>query len=77
MASGFGTQGKTGRCYSFWTEFSSCMAHAADPKECRLKREDYFECLHHKKEFTALNNQMLLGNENSSQAVPSENGGGH
>ena len=55
MASGFGTQGKTGRCYAFWMEFSKCMSEAAVPKDCRPARENYFECLHHKKEFTELN----------------------
>lgn len=75
MASGFGTQGRVGRCFPFWTDFSTCMSQAADPKECRLKREDYFECLHHKKEFTALNNQ-LLGIETVPPASAEESGGG-
>jgi|TARA_B100000795_G_C22554135_1_gene343667 NADH dehydrogenase (ubiquinone) Fe-S protein 5 len=59
MSSGFGTQGKTGRCYQFWTTFSSCISTAENPKECRDARSNYFECLHHKKEFTALNEHTL------------------
>ena len=30
----------------------TAQAHAETPKDCREKREDYFECLHHKKYFT-------------------------
>lgn len=55
MASGFGTRGGPGRCHSFWVDFSQCMSHADDPTLCRLKRDDYFECLHHKKEFERRN----------------------
>ena len=30
------------------------QADAGHPKECQLKKEDYFECLHHRKEVRAL-----------------------
>ena len=42
-------------------------------------RENYFECLHHKKEFTELNNQVLSG-ETGEGGVPGSSvgdGGGH
>jgi hypothetical protein len=31
------------------------MSSTADPRECRAKGEDYFECLHHHKEYTRYN----------------------
>jgi|TARA_B110000977_G_scaffold3997_1_gene5570 NADH dehydrogenase (ubiquinone) Fe-S protein 5 len=31
------------------------MSTADDPSECGTLREDYFECLHHKKEITRQN----------------------
>lgn len=50
MASGFGITGKKGRCYDVWMDFSDCMSHCAMPAECTSRRDDYFECLHHRKE---------------------------
>lgn len=50
MASGFGVNGGPGRCYSFWLDFTKCLANADIPMECSDAREDYFECLHHRKE---------------------------
>ena len=32
-----------------------CMSTARDPSECKDFREDYLECLHHKKEFQRTN----------------------
>lgn len=32
-----------------------CMSTADDPSECVKLREDYFECLHHRKEIKRLN----------------------
>ena len=32
-----------------------CMSTAEDPSECKDVREDYLECLHHKKEFQRAN----------------------
>ena len=55
MSSGFGAKGGVGRCYPVWRELSACMSSTADPRECRAKGEDYFECLHHKKEYTRYN----------------------
>ncbi|KAL4440062.1 hypothetical protein ABPG75_003063 [Micractinium tetrahymenae] len=55
MASGFGIHGGPGRCYPIWMDFSECMSKAEDPKSCKDFRDDYLECLHHRKEFTKLN----------------------
>ncbi|OMO81924.1 Pre-mRNA-splicing factor SF2 [Corchorus olitorius] len=52
MASGWGINGNKGRCYDFWADFSECMSHCREPKDCALLREDYLECLHHSKELT-------------------------
>lgn len=38
-----------------WMDFSECMREADDPKGCRALRDDYLECLHHRKEFSRLN----------------------
>jgi NADH dehydrogenase (ubiquinone) Fe-S protein 5 len=32
-----------------------CMSTASDPSDCKDVREDYLECLHHKKEFQRAN----------------------
>lgn len=38
------------RCYPIWMDFSECMSQAEDPKSCKDFRDDYLECLHHRKE---------------------------
>ena len=63
MSSGFGARGRTGRCYPFWQDFVACMSTADSPKECYALREDYSECLHHKKEYTRMNRILLEKNE--------------
>ncbi|GKU02045.1 nadh:ubiquinone oxidoreductase subunit [Fusarium langsethiae] len=56
MASGYGMNGGVGRCFPFWQEVMGCYVvntSAADDsgkKKCGLVLEDYYECLHHKKE---------------------------
>lgn len=56
MASGFGLKGGPGRCYPFWSEFAECMRSTDDPVgECKAMRDDYIECLHHRKEFQRMN----------------------
>ena len=48
----FGAQGSEGRCYKLFLNYSVCVDKADNPREeCKLLREDYFECLHHRKEF--------------------------
>ncbi len=46
------------------------QSSAADPSECQAKREDYFECLHHKKEFAR-------ANAVTSEKLRPHSGGGH
>lgn len=51
MASGFGVWTKRGRCYELWTDLSQCVdAHANDPRSCGPFFDDYYECLHHRKQ---------------------------
>jgi len=55
MASGWGITGKKGRCYDFWLDFSECFSRCKEPRDCAPFREDYFECLHHGKEYSRRN----------------------
>lgn len=76
MASGFGLTGSAGRCYPIWMDFSECITKADDPLSCKALRDDYLECLHHRKEFTRLNTiyreyqkQLKEGVEKVKEAV--------
>lgn len=31
-------------------DFSECMSETDDPAKCRMLRDDYLECLHHRRE---------------------------
>lgn len=55
MASGFGARGGQGRCFPIWVDFEKCLAEADEPVQCKDFRDDYLECLHHKKEITRYN----------------------
>mmetsp|Transcript_8528 Transcript_8528/g.15767 ORF Transcript_8528/g.15767 Transcript_8528/m.15767 type:complete len:81 (-) Transcript_8528:81-323(-) len=55
MASGFGITGHQGRCYPIWMDFYGCMMETDKPSKCAELREDYFECLHHRKEIARYN----------------------
>eukprot|EP00887_Chlorella_sp_A99_P000514 scaffold17.g514.t1 len=80
MASGFGVSGGPGRCYPIWMDFSKCMAETDDPKACADFRDDYLECLHHRKEFTKLNvyfRESKLQQEGKSSHGHGHGGGGH
>ena len=50
QSSGFGFRGGVGRCFPVWEQFTECMSKAPEVKLCANLRDDYFECLHHKKE---------------------------
>ncbi|KAK1760985.1 hypothetical protein QBC47DRAFT_368761 [Echria macrotheca] len=56
MASGYGLHGGPSRCLPFWQELLACYVvntSAEDDsgkKKCAPALEDYYECLHHKKE---------------------------
>eukprot|EP00613_Pedinella_sp_CCMP2098_P002651 CAMPEP_0171623422 /NCGR_PEP_ID=MMETSP0990-20121206/17937_1 /TAXON_ID=483369 /ORGANISM="non described non described, Strain CCMP2098" /LENGTH=73 /DNA_ID=CAMNT_0012189623 /DNA_START=41 /DNA_END=262 /DNA_ORIENTATION=+ len=51
MSSGFGAFGGQGRCYPVWSKFNECMSTTSEVKECTVIRNDYIECLHHRREF--------------------------
>ncbi|KAI0016734.1 hypothetical protein F4780DRAFT_782970 [Xylariomycetidae sp. FL0641] len=56
MASGYGLQGGPSRCFPFWQELLACYVvntsaeDTSGKKKCGPMLEDYYECLHHKKE---------------------------
>ncbi|XP_044721946.1 NADH:ubiquinone oxidoreductase subunit [Hirsutella rhossiliensis] len=56
MASGYGMHGGPGRCFPFWQDVFACYVvnttaeDDSGKKKCAMPLEDYYECLHHKKE---------------------------
>ncbi|TPX15172.1 uncharacterized protein E0L32_004730 [Thyridium curvatum] len=56
MASGYGLHGGPSRCFPFWQEVLACYVvntsseDDSGKKKCAPILEDYYECLHHKKE---------------------------
>eukprot|EP00192_Tetraselmis_astigmatica_P023475 CAMPEP_0117668854 /NCGR_PEP_ID=MMETSP0804-20121206/11789_1 /TAXON_ID=1074897 /ORGANISM="Tetraselmis astigmatica, Strain CCMP880" /LENGTH=74 /DNA_ID=CAMNT_0005476809 /DNA_START=116 /DNA_END=340 /DNA_ORIENTATION=+ len=74
MASGFGLHGNTGRCYPFWMDFSACMEETDNPLKCNLLKEDYLECLHHRKEFARMS---AIARQEKKNAAGASAGGGH
>ncbi|KAF2860713.1 hypothetical protein K470DRAFT_247056 [Piedraia hortae CBS 480.64] len=56
MSSGYGLNGGPSRCIPFWQEFLACYMVSNNEVDksgrpiCGPAMEDYFECLHHKKE---------------------------
>lgn len=71
MSSGLGLKGNVGRCYYFFEDFASCMKTSPEPlKQCVALRNDYLECLHHKKE---LLRRFAVIEEEAAQKA----GGGH
>lgn len=77
MASGFGIHGGPGRCYPIWMDFSECMSKTEDPKKCADFRDDYLECLHHRKEFTKLNRFFREEKRQREGGDPKGHGDGH
>ncbi|KAI9823084.1 MAG: hypothetical protein M1826_000288 [Phylliscum demangeonii] len=59
MASGYGLSGGVSRCFPFWQEVLACYVvnTTADDdtgkSKCMPAVEDYYECLHHKKEVSS------------------------
>eukprot|EP00546_Thalassionema_frauenfeldii_P019899 CAMPEP_0178895162 /NCGR_PEP_ID=MMETSP0786-20121207/430_1 /TAXON_ID=186022 /ORGANISM="Thalassionema frauenfeldii, Strain CCMP 1798" /LENGTH=77 /DNA_ID=CAMNT_0020565355 /DNA_START=62 /DNA_END=295 /DNA_ORIENTATION=+ len=75
MSSGFGIKGKVGRCYPFFADYKDCLQNREDPetmKVCGPERDDYFECLHHKKEFGRV--ATVLAQQKSN--LEADSGGG-
>ncbi|KAI4113324.1 MAG: hypothetical protein LQ345_005673 [Seirophora villosa] len=56
MASGYGLSGGPSRCFPFWQELLACYVvntntdDVKGAKVCLPALEDYYECLHHRKE---------------------------
>ncbi|KAF2207863.1 hypothetical protein CERZMDRAFT_50191 [Cercospora zeae-maydis SCOH1-5] len=56
MSSGFGLAGGPSRCFPFWQEVLACYVvntsaeDVSGKKKCQPVLEDYYECLHHRKE---------------------------
>ncbi|KAL5599011.1 uncharacterized protein BROUX77_006044 [Berkeleyomyces rouxiae] len=56
MSSGYGLNGGVGRCFPFWQEVLACYVvnssseDKESKKKCAPALEDYYECLHNKKE---------------------------
>lgn len=52
MSSGYGFNGGSSRCFGEWQRFLECYTNAdtSHPVQCTPQVDDYFECLHHKKE---------------------------
>ncbi|KAH0537794.1 hypothetical protein FGG08_005476 [Glutinoglossum americanum] len=56
MSSGYGLSGGQSRCFPFWQELLACYVvntttdDDSGKKKCLPALEDYYECLHHKKE---------------------------
>ena len=48
----YGVDGNRSRCSAFWDDLMGCVEQVGRNdqwKKCQNEREDYFECLHHKK----------------------------
>ncbi|WFD34140.1 hypothetical protein MCUN1_000976 [Malassezia cuniculi] len=58
MSSGYGINGGPSRCFEFWQDFRKCYLNAESPAECKLAKDDYFECLHHTKEVSLETNKL-------------------
>ncbi|KAI9218567.1 hypothetical protein BC828DRAFT_360002 [Blastocladiella britannica] len=51
MASGFSLNGGRSRCFAFFQDLQKCHLTADEPRsQCAIYKDDYLECLHHRKE---------------------------
>ncbi|MCJ1468575.1 hypothetical protein MMC07_007204 [Pseudocyphellaria aurata] len=78
MASGFGLTGGPSRCFPFWQELLACYVvntntdDVSGAKKCLPALEDYYECLHHKKEL-ARTKALQNAYRRAQDAHPREN----
>ncbi|KAK2767522.1 hypothetical protein FQN54_003679 [Arachnomyces sp. PD_36] len=77
MASGYGINGGPSRCFPFWQELLGCYVinsaeGEAGKKKCAGAMEDYYECLHHRKE-AARTRAMQAAYRKAEAANPREN----
>jgi NADH dehydrogenase (ubiquinone) Fe-S protein 5 len=76
MSSGFGFNSGKGRCFGEFQRYIECYTNASTehPTQCTPHAEDYFECLHHKKEKTrvaAIRKQYLKNLSNEGKPAKS------
>ena len=59
-------------CCVWLQEFRECMSTSPDSSACKDLREDYMECLHHKKEITRFNalQEERVKKMKAGEAVP-------
>lgn len=78
MSSGYGLSGGPSRCFPFWQELLACYVvntntdDVSGAKKCLPALEDYYECLHHKKEF-ARTKALQYAYRRAEAAHPREN----
>ncbi|KAK2789023.1 hypothetical protein FQN52_006390 [Onygenales sp. PD_12] len=77
MASGYGLNGGPSRCFPFWQELLGCYVINAGEgetgkKKCIPPLEDYYECLHHRKE-AARTRAMQQAYRKAEASHPREN----
>ncbi|KAF7506070.1 hypothetical protein GJ744_012317 [Endocarpon pusillum] len=77
MASGYGLTGGVSRCFPFWQEYLACYVvnqneNPRETKACVPVLEDYYECLHHRKE-AARARAMQKAYRKAEAAHPREN----
>eukprot|EP00545_Synedropsis_sp_CCMP1620_P006601 CAMPEP_0119003236 /NCGR_PEP_ID=MMETSP1176-20130426/443_1 /TAXON_ID=265551 /ORGANISM="Synedropsis recta cf, Strain CCMP1620" /LENGTH=78 /DNA_ID=CAMNT_0006954815 /DNA_START=64 /DNA_END=300 /DNA_ORIENTATION=+ len=76
MSSGFGLKGNLGRCYPFFADYKDCLQNRENDtvSVCLYEKEDYFECLHHKKEFSRVKqiNEQDVKNQKAAKAEGSD-----
>ena len=78
MSSGFGLNGKIGRCYPLWSSFETCLQTSPKRETCFDLRDDYMECLHHKKEYARnkiINDRRAMLEEQEKKEGGGEGGG--
>ncbi|WP_395239515.1 hypothetical protein, partial [Salmonella sp. s54412] len=58
MSQKVSNDGDYGRCFQFWQELVDCFGEVGrynQHTKCVKQKEDYDECLHHRKLYTRLN----------------------
>ncbi|KAL9085292.1 MAG: hypothetical protein Q9159_004801 [Coniocarpon cinnabarinum] len=82
MSSGYGSAGGPSRCFPFWQEVLACYVvntsaeDVSGQAKCKPALEDYYECLHHKKELAKVRamqqeyaKRLLKNGREESQSV--------
>ncbi|CAN0119123.1 unnamed protein product [Phaeothamnion confervicola] len=80
MSSGYGVRGSVGRCYHVYSNFMECVVSQGVQRqqtvraECVDHRDDYLECLHHRKEYER---HQKIQEQKRKNAEELANGNGH